>query len=196
MADIPLGLRPSLYAISLRNDLVLTEAQADGADDEVSLRTLGGNAGQAAPGNIGALAEKTAPVGTDLLLLAEASGTLKKVQVGNMPGSFLPAPVALTPAQITADQNNYNPASWLTADIVRLSSDAARNVTGANAAATQPYKHLINVGAFNITLQHQNAGSLAENRFICFTGADIILQPDDTITVWYDATTARWRVGI
>lgn len=101
--------------------------------------------------------------------------------------AILPA----TPAQIIADQNDYNPG---TAGFFRLSSDASRNITGILAGATGARMTVINVGANNIVLQNQNAGSALANRIITGTGADITLAPDDIAELWYDLATARWRV--
>jgi hypothetical protein len=101
--------------------------------------------------------------------------------------------LTLSPAQITADQNDYFPTSgavraW------RLTSDAARNVTGIAGGQANMRRQIINVGANNIVLQNQNVGSTAANRVITGTGADITIAPDDVVNLWYDGTTARWRV--
>lgn len=98
---------------------------------------------------------------------------------------------AQTPAQITANQNNY---SLTNLGVQRLSSDAARNITGIVAASNGSRRMLINVGSFNITLQHENAGSTAANRFLCSTGADIVLSPNQAADIWYDISSSRWRV--
>lgn len=105
--------------------------------------------------------------------------------------------LSTTPAQITADQNNY---SILTSTSVwlRWSSDASRNVTGAvmNVAGNKngDYHRIINVGAFDIVLKHEDALSTAANRFLCSTGADITLTPNQGAEILYDTATARWRV--
>lgn len=69
-------------------------------------------------------------------------------------------------------------------------------ITGIDATAVQngDTMELTNVSTFNVTLGHQNAGSVAANRFISPTGADYVLGQDETVTVRYDGTNARWRV--
>lgn len=108
---------------------------------------------------------------------------------------WAPVPVTpltiVTPATITATQNDYASA---TGQISRLSTNAARDVTGLVAAADGTERKIINVGANNLTLKHQNAGSSAANRFLCEGGADIVLTPDFAALVLYDANTQRWRV--
>jgi hypothetical protein len=107
------------------------------------------------------------------------------------PGTF--STVALTPAQIKSDQNNYAPGTgWFQ----RWSSDASRNVTGLAAGVDGQVVEIWNVGAQNIVLQNQNASSTAANRFLTSTGADLTLAADKCAEGRYDATTARWRVRL
>jgi hypothetical protein len=102
------------------------------------------------------------------------------------------ATTAASPAQITATQNDYNPAN---AGVLRLDADAARSITGMVAATSGTQRLLVNVGANAITLEHQDAGSAEANRFLCASGADIVLAANEMALAWYDATTARWRAG-
>jgi hypothetical protein len=97
-----------------------------------------------------------------------------------------------TAGSIGSNQNDYNPASI--AHFQRWNSSTAVDITGMTRFQVQGQTHLIvNVGANNITLKHQNAGSSAANRFLCSTGADIVLAPDQAADVIYDATISRWR---
>ena len=107
---------------------------------------------------------------------------------------------ARTPAQITANQNDYSIGGQ--SYFVRLSSDAARNITGltipadglGNTQADGEVHLLVNVGAQNIVLKHQDAASTAANRFLNSTGADITLSAEQAADIVYDGTTQRWRV--
>jgi hypothetical protein len=105
-------------------------------------------------------------------------------------GTFATKPAS--PAQITSNQNDYNPGVSF---FLRLSSDASRNVTGLSVSQFEGEAHLIvNVGSNDIVLKHQDAGSTAANRFLCSTGADITLTAGQAADVLYDPTTTRWRV--
>jgi len=98
-----------------------------------------------------------------------------------------------SPAQITSNQNNYNPGGNSTYQ--RWISDASRDVTGLTftTAQTDGETHtIINIGLADIVLKHQNAGSAAANRFYCSTAADITLTPKQSAEVWYDATNLYW----
>lgn len=105
------------------------------------------------------------------------------------PATF--ATPALTPAQITADQNNYNPGTgWFQ----RWSSDASRNVTGLVAGVDGQVAEIWNVGTQDIVIVHQSASSLAANRFINASAANYTVTPGQGVKVTYDAGSSRWRV--
>jgi len=104
---------------------------------------------------------------------------------------------ALTPAQMTANQNDYFPGH---SNFLRISSNASRDVTGLAVGTTFPgYVSmplvLVNVGSNNIVFKHQSSGSSAANRLLCTTGADITLGADQMLYCIYDGTTQRWRVS-
>ena len=107
----------------------------------------------------------------------------------------------VSPAQLTADQNNYNPGGW---DSIppdnrnswfRLSSDASRNITGLQAPPVgfeQGFVCLLhNIGSNNIVLIDESGLSTAGNRFAL--AGDITLTPDSCAILQYDNTTTRWR---
>ena len=125
------------------------------------------------------------------------SGTLAAARIGahasshQTGGSDAIAPTVASPSQITSNQNDYAGA---TADINRLSSDAARDITGFSGGADGKTILLVNVGSNTITLKHQSTSSTAANRIIVPWAADYILAADGAAVLVYDNTTSRWRV--
>lgn len=99
--------------------------------------------------------------------------------------------VVNSPSQITANQNDY---SLPAADVVRLDSDAARDITGFSGGTGGRVVVLVNVGSFAITLKHQSASSTASNRVVVPWAADYIIDPSYAAVLLYDATASRWRV--
>jgi hypothetical protein len=99
----------------------------------------------------------------------------------------------ITPAQITATQNDYNPSGLSTSRILRLTSDASRDVTGLTALPSGRRLLLWNAGTNNIVLKHQNAGSTAANRFACPLAADYTLGQFQGAELFYD--TAAFGTG-
>lgn len=98
---------------------------------------------------------------------------------------------ALSPSQITADQNNYAPGTgWFQ----RWSSDASRNVTGLVAGVDGQIIEIWNVGSNNIVLVNASGSSTSANQFATSTGADITLVPSKCALGRYDTTSTKWRV--
>lgn len=96
-----------------------------------------------------------------------------------------------TPAQITANTNDYDPGNY---DVLRLSSDAVRTITGFSGGMKGRWLFLWNVGSFSITLSHQSGSSMATNRILSSTGASVTLAPNGKAELYYDFTTKRWRL--
>lgn len=99
----------------------------------------------------------------------------------------------LTPAQITANQNDYTPGSLATANQLRLSTDARRNVTGLAGGSTGRLLTVLNVGTFPAVFTYEDALSAAANRFSfgCTLGGG------QCMMIQYDSTSSRWRpVGL
>jgi hypothetical protein len=130
---------------------------------------------------------KTSPDGTtwtDALLLDKSTGATKINT-----GFFLTGDIS--PAQITADQNDYNPAGFSTASVLRLSSDATRNLTGLSGGVDGRIVAVVNVGTNNIVLKDASSSSSTANRFAF--GVDVTLAAEQSAVLWYDATDSRWK---
>lgn len=109
--------------------------------------------------------------------------TLDHRDVGNLP---------ITLTQFTANQDNLDLG---TGGIIRISSDAARNITGFVATSSGDARLLVNTGSFTITLVHQSSNSSANNRIICVGSANLEVQSQGSVVVYYDAIDSRWRAG-
>lgn len=100
--------------------------------------------------------------------------------------------IVATLSQASSDQNNYVLGAG---DIIRLSTDAARNITGIVATFDGDARLLMNIGSFDITLKHQSSSSTAANRFICAGASDYVVSSGSSAPVVYDAASGGWRVG-
>lgn len=104
--------------------------------------------------------------------------------------------VPITPSQITGNVNDYAPG---VAHHYRLSSDASRNITGLSIGQLDGHEcEFWNVGAQNIVLKHDDAGSAAANQFLNASGADITLAANEMAFLrWFSAEqtgSGGWRV--
>lgn len=98
----------------------------------------------------------------------------------------------ISPAQITADQNDYNPTGLSTASVLRLTTDASRNITGLAGGSDGRVILIHNIGSFALVLKDESASSTAANRFAL--NADVSLGADSSTMLQYDSTSSRWRV--
>ncbi len=94
----------------------------------------------------------------------------------------------VTPTALGANTDNWASATGI---INRISSDAARNLTGIVAEGNGALKFLWNIGTFPITLVNELT-STAANRFTCAGGASIVLGPGELALLTYSTTTSRW----
>lgn len=98
----------------------------------------------------------------------------------------------ISPAQITTNQNDYEPTGWATADLVRISFDSDGNMITGFATWTGAPKKIVNVGTNYGVICANHPLSDSENQVV---GAmDYILPPGGTVTIYPDATTAKLRV--
>lgn len=147
----------------------------------------------AAAGNVGVDTSGAAMIFGSNNLIVDSAGINSTGQFKLSSGT-LKLNSVLAPAQITADQNNYNPSGLNTAAILRLSSDASRNITGITAPTADTAGHVLiihNTGSFNIVLKNEDANSTATNRLAL--AADVTITPNQSHTLVYDATSTRWR---
>ena len=76
---------------------------------------------------------------TDALVLDKTTGAARLNSAVQFTGD-------LSPAQITADQNDYDPAGLAGASVLRLSTDALRRVTGLQGGADGRLLAIVNSG--------------------------------------------------
>jgi hypothetical protein len=100
----------------------------------------------------------------------------------------------LSPAQITANQNNYNPTGLATANMLRLTSDQTRKITGLAGGVHGRKVEILNVNTAqdgDLVLTFEDPASTAANRF-AFEN-DVVLEPTEGAVLTYDGLSARWR---
>lgn len=98
--------------------------------------------------------------------------------------------IELSPVQITATQNDYNPTGLAGMRSLRINSDARRNVTGLQGGYLGRVLAVHNVGTFPIPFTYEDAASSAANRF----AFGITLGGGQSMEIQYDSTSSRWRL--
>lgn len=99
----------------------------------------------------------------------------------------------ISPAQITADQDNYNPTGFSTATMVRLNFDTGgRAITGFAAGTDGQRITLSNISSNFGYYPGGHPDSSSGNRFL--HGKDFIHYPYTNIDMIYDGTSGGWRI--
>jgi hypothetical protein len=98
----------------------------------------------------------------------------------------------ITPTQLTADTDNWNPTNLATSTTIRVDVSKEIQITGIAGGTSGRVLNLINITQFPILLPEENTSSTASNRFTS-TG-DFILFPGGRVQLIYDGTTSRWTL--
>lgn len=108
---------------------------------------------------------------------------------------FADAVSVISPPQITADQDNYQPTNSQNAAIWRITANATRAITGIPAGRSQQMITLLNIGGNTINLPDNSALSAFGNRFNTPTvGRGFILGSDRSVTMTYDPANFVWQI--
>lgn len=124
------------------------------------------------------------------------TGTNKRISAANLVKQVFESFALqgdISPAQITANQDDYAPTGLSTAAVLRLSTDASRNITSIAGGADGRILIIHNVGSFDIVLKDDDgATGTAANRFAL--SGDVTLAADQCAILQYDSTSSRWRL--
>jgi hypothetical protein len=189
--------------LTVRSDAALFNAIAPAAGGSGDMRLQISKAGAAGTAsvvfsNANSGRAEFGLVGSDVFKLKVSSdGTafVESLMIDQASGNVtLPRGLSLTgvvsPAQMTANQNDYNPAGLASASVLNLSSDAARSLSGLAGGSEGRVLVLLNVGSQPIILSNESGASTAANRFAL--GGDLAIGARQSAVVRYDGAASRW----
>jgi len=104
----------------------------------------------------------------------------------------------VTAAEITSNQNAWDPTGRKYASLIRASTNANTRELRGIILPTTSYENtsfrIVLTGSTYLILKHEDAGAAAPNRLFIQTGTDLTLVPGDSVSFQYDFTTQRWRL--
>ena len=104
----------------------------------------------------------------------------------------------ITPPNLGADANDYNPAGLADATVIRQAASGGgggpRRITGIVAPPLGDNRTITiySLGTKDLSLRDNDAGSIAANRFLL--AADVTILVERSRTIWYDHIVQRWRL--
>lgn len=141
-----------------------------------------------------AISDSTA-AGRTLLTAATAAAQRTALGLGSIATQDTAFSPAIEPLALGTDTNNWAPTGVETADVIRMSSSAAINLTGLLASSIDGgIKILENVGTtYAITLLPSSTSSSAANRFLIHK--PIVVGPNECVMLKYDldGSLPGWR---
>lgn len=103
------------------------------------------------------------------------------------------SPSVISPSQITADQDNYNPTNYDTATVIRLNFNAdGHAITGFDAETDGEEKTFVNTTQYYAYIPSEHPDSTAANRVV--GEQDHIIEPYGSFRLVYDNTSSRNRI--
>ena len=105
-----------------------------------------------------------------------------------------PVETIITPAQITANQNDYNPTGFSTINrgYLRGSADAKRDITGFASQGSGFRFYYLNIGPGNVKFKNNSILSAVGNRILL--DADLTLAENQSAEFWEDIISGAWRL--
>jgi hypothetical protein len=130
-------------------------------------------------------------------LYALLTGQSQSVFAGWTFGESLKMAGVITPTALATAVPNDDmaPTGGATANVIRWATSGGAANLGGLDLSVNAYRDviLVNIGANNITLVHQSAGSSAQFRFSLANSANVVVRPNGAIRLWYDLTSTCWR---
>ena len=133
----------------------------------------------------------TLTAGLNDVTIASSGSGLNALETATLDGNII------TPPQLLADQDDYNPTGFSTCQMIRQDINGQRVITGfvAPAAGVNRIFGINNLsGSDNIKFKNNDSASVAANRLLLRdNGPDKSIKENETAIFWYDHTSARWR---
>ena len=125
-------------------------------------------------------------------LTIDVTGTgLNVLETATLDGNII------TPPQLLADQDDYNPTGFSTCNMIRQDINGDRVITGfvAPAAGVNRIFAITNLSTSdNIKFKNNDSGSSAANRLLLRdNGPDKSIKENETAVFWYDHISSRYR---
>ena len=181
----------------VKDKAILSQALGSAATPFVRIKVTGDTQNRFLLNADGAMFWGSGAVADDVKLYRSAANVLKTDDSFHVAGVLAPlGDLELPVRNITFGAGAQDDIVTGAVTVQRITSDAGGNdVNGFAGGRAGRLLIVINIGpAGSFTIQNQDAGSVAANRIITPVAGPVIIGVGDGATLWYDGTTARWRM--
>lgn len=99
------------------------------------------------------------------------------------------SPTALS----NGNNNNWNPTGLNAAAVIRVDLAAGAVLTGITAQASGRVIMLTNISANDLAIDHNDSDSSSANQISLPNAVQLVLTDNQSVTLWYDGTSTKWR---
>ena len=103
-------------------------------------------------------------------------------------------PVKISPPQLTAHVDDWNPSGFATASVVNVDLLGIKEIRGMLAGNDGDRKLIINTSQYQLKLMYNSATSQPENRFLAVEQAPYKIEKFGAAEIIYDKSVDRWRI--
>jgi len=83
-----------------------------------------------------------------------------------------------------------------TGGLVKFTSSSAKTLTGIASGTDGKNIYLMNTGSGPLTIAHQSGTESTDaNRFVIYTGADLVLAKNEGLLAFYDGSQSKWVIS-
>jgi len=136
--------------------------------------------------------------GTDISFRTTPAGSAtktEKMRLGD--ASFIKGPYTLE--ALTLESQDVATTATIAAlsatkAVVKFTGSTATSLQGISATGQTKTILLHNKSTATVTVEHEDAGATAANRFDLPLGRDILLKEDESVEFFYDSDASRWKL--
>ena len=98
----------------------------------------------------------------------------------------------IRPTTLAAQADDWNPTNLATSNSIYVNTTGAQSISGLSGGALGRILTIHYIGTTALTLLNESSSSLVSNRFSL--GANLVLNPNQSVLIQYDSTVSRWRM--
>jgi hypothetical protein len=178
--DVKITDLPATFSINPSDLFVVVDLSGLPTTKKINAATL------AALSPVQSVAGKTGTVNLEIADIADLQTTLNQKQAA---GNYVK--LVWSAQSISGTVNDYSTSG---ANMIVVLATYSARITGFSGGSSSAWLRIINSNSTPLTIAHQSADSVVENRIIIASGADYTMGENEEVGFFYDPISLRWRM--